>query len=219
MGGLEIKARTVEEATNLALERLGVSREEVEVTVVREGSSEADDADMEASVVAVKPLVTVANDNVAEIARGVLEELLALMGVANASVEFQIRPIVGKDVGTSIILDIKGDDPGVIIGRLGRTLSCLQYILRIIVGQQIGTSAPIVIDVEGYKQRRCHALEALALRLAEQVVSSGEPFTLEPMPAYERRIVHLALVGHPDVETKSIDQGEARRVVIQPKEE
>ena len=214
MENLEVSAKTVAEATRLALERLGVSREEVEVTVVREGSSEADDADMEASVVAVKPLVTVANDNVAEIARGVLEELLALMGVANASVEFQIRPIVGKDVGTSIILDIKGDDPGVIIGRLGRTLSCLQYILRIIVGQQIGTSAPIVIDVEGYKQRRCHALEALALRLAEQVVSSGEPFTLEPMPAYERRLVHISLRNHPQVATQSVGEGEKRKVTI-----
>jgi spoIIIJ-associated protein len=76
---------------------------------------------------------------------------------------------------------------------------------------------PIVIDVEGYKQRRCNALQALAFRIAEQVAQRGEPFALEPMPAFDRRIIHLALVDHPDVTTESSGEGEARRVVILPK--
>ena len=72
----------------------------------------------------------------------------------------------------------------------------------------------IVIDVNGYKQRRYQTLQALAQRLAEQVVTTGNPFPLEPMPAYERRIIHLALADHPDVTTKSIGVDEARKVVI-----
>jgi spoIIIJ-associated protein len=77
---------------------------------------------------------------------------------------------------------------------------------------------PIIIDVEGYKQRRYEALRALAWRLAEQVKVRGVPFSLEPMSAYERRIIHLALADHPDVTTQSIGEGEARKVVILPKE-
>jgi spoIIIJ-associated protein len=78
---------------------------------------------------------------------------------------------------------------------------------------------PIVIDVEGYKQRRYKTLQALALRIAEQVKAKGEPFALEPMPAYERRIIHRALTDHADVTTQSIGVGEARKVVILPKEQ
>ena len=78
---------------------------------------------------------------------------------------------------------------------------------------------PIVIDVEGYKQRRYDALQALALRVAEQVKAKGKPFALEPMPAYERRIIHLTLADHPDVTTESTGEGETRKVVIVPRKQ
>jgi spoIIIJ-associated protein len=73
--------------------------------------------------------------------------------------------------------------------------------------------------VEGYKQRRSEALQALAVRMAEQVRLKGVPFTLEPMPAYERRIIHMALTDHPDVTTESTGEGDARKVVILPDQE
>ena len=79
------------------------------------------------------------------------------------------------------------------------------------------TWLPIVVDVEGYKQGRSEKLQALAWRLAEQVKDGSKPFTLEPMPAYERRVIHLALAEHPDVTTESVGLGEARKVVIRPK--
>ncbi len=105
------------------------------------------------------------------------------------------------------------------IGRRGQTLSCLQHIVRLIVGHQTDAWLPITIDVAGYKQHRYEALQALAQRMAEQVKVRRAPFTLEPMPAYERRIIHLALAEHPDVTTQSIGEGEARQVVILPKEQ
>ena len=156
---------------------------------------------------------------VAEVTRGVLEALLAKMGVA-ASITPQASSIVeGEERATApIAFDIKGDDLGILIGRRGQTLSCLQYIVRLIVGHQTEAWVPIVIDVEGYKQRRYEALRTLALRIAEQVKAKGVPFTLEPMPAYERRITHLTLADHPDVTTQSIGDGEARKVVILLKE-
>jgi len=156
---------------------------------------------------------------VAEVVRGILEALRAKMGVA-ASIVPQASSIVEGEEGVTapIAFDINGDDLGILIGRRGQTLSCLQYIVRLIVGHQTGAWVPIVIDVEGYKQRRYEALRTLALRIAEQVKAKGVPFTLEPMPAYERRIIHLTLADHPDVTTQSMGDGEARKVVILLKE-
>ncbi len=168
----------------------------------------------------MKPLTPLPKSDIAEVAKGVLERLLTLMGVAGSIVP-QVQPMVeeGTEDSAPIAFDIKGDDLGILIGRRGQTLSCLQYIVRLIVGHQTKARAPIVIDVEGYKQRRYQTLQALARQMAEQVKARGAPLTLEPMPAYERRLIHLALVNQPDVTTQSIGQGEARRVVILPKEQ
>ncbi len=156
---------------------------------------------------------------IAETARIVLEKLLDLMEIT-ASVETIHGELMEGKVGvpSSVTLNVEGDDLGILIGRRGQTLSCLQYMVRIIVGHQEKVWLPIVIDVEGYKQRRCHALQALAWRVAEQVAQKKEPFALEPMPAFDRRIIHLALVDHLDVITESRGEGEARRVIVVPKE-
>ncbi len=157
--------------------------------------------------------------DIAGVAKRVLESLLTRMGV-DAFIVPQDEPPVGEEgAAAPITLDIKGDDLGILIGRRGQTLSCLQYIARLIVGHQTEAWVPIIIDVEGYKQRRYETLRALAWRMAEQVEVKGTPFTLEPMPAYERRIIHLTLAEHPDVTTQSIGEGEARKVVILPKEQ
>lgn len=156
---------------------------------------------------------------IAEVARDILETLLDLMDIPAS-----VNPVHGALVESraeatdSITLDVEGDDLGILIGRRGQTLSCLQYLVRIIIGQQKKVWLPVVIDVEGYKQRRCNALQSMALRIAEQVTQKKERFALEPMPAFDRRIIHLALVDHPDVTTESSGEGEARRVVIVPKE-
>jgi len=158
--------------------------------------------------------------DIVKTAESVLEKMLTLLGV-DGSIVPQAEPIVdeGIDTTASIVLNINGDDLGILIGRHGQTLACLQYIVRLIVGHQTRTWVPIVIDVEGYKRRRYQALQVFARDMAEQVKTRGMPFALEPMSAYERRIIHLALADHPDVITVSIGQGEARRVVIQPKEQ
>ncbi len=157
------------------------------------------------------------DSNITEVARGVLEALLEKMGMA-ASVVAQAEEVVAEgEAPAPVLFDIEGDDLGILIGRRGQTLACLQFILRLIVGHQTKTWLPIVVDVEGYKQDRFEKLQALACRLAEQVKDRREPFTLEPMPAYERRVIHLALADHPDVTTESVGLGEARKVVIRPK--
>ncbi len=111
-------------------------------------------------------------------------------------------------------VNIIGDDLGVLIGRRGETLRDLQFLTRLIVSRQIGKWPNVVVDVEGYKSRRADALEALARRMADRVRTTRQPVTLEPMPAYERRIVHLTLRNDKDVYTESIGEGEARKVQI-----
>lgn len=221
MESLEIHAKTVGEAVQHALAQLGVSREEVEITVVKEGKSGILGLGAEEAVVRVQRVGIPAKKetDITEVARSTLERLLALTGVAG-SVELQPQFLTEEEKGSSgaIAFDIKGEDLGILIGRWGQTLSALQYIVRLIVGHQTKSLVPIALDVGGYKQRRYQALQALAERFAEQVKVRGTPFTLRPMSANERRIIHLTLADHPDVTTESIGQGEARRVVILPKE-
>ncbi len=219
MKNLEVSAKTVEEAIQQALEQLGVSREEVEVTVVKEGKHGILGVGAEEATVRVSLLMAKSKIDIAETARSVLEALLTRMEVV-ASVVPQEAPSVGEgdEATTPITFDITGDDLGILIGRGGQTLSCLQYVVRLIVAHQTKAWLPIVIDVEGYKQRRYEELQALAQRIAEQVEARGASFTLKPMSAYERRIIHLSLADHSGVTTQSIGEGEARRVVISPKE-
>jgi len=159
-------------------------------------------------------------DDVTGVARSVLETLLELMGVP-ASVVASTALLVEGEEGTadSINLEVTGEDLGILIGRRGLTLSCLQYMVRLIVGHQTQTWLPITIDVEGYKRRRYDVLQALAWRIADQVKTRKMPFALEPMLAYERRVIHLTLADHPDVTTQSSGEGEARKVVILPREQ
>ncbi|OGO00069.1 MAG: hypothetical protein A2Y58_04335 [Chloroflexi bacterium RBG_13_51_52] len=151
-------------------------------------------------------------------ARQVLEELLSLMDLTATvlpSDEFTVTDENGEL--SSVGLNIEGEDLGILIGRRGQTIVSLQYIVRLIMSHKTPVQIPIVLDVEGYKQRRCEGLRILASRLADQVKNRKTPFTMEPMSAFERRIIHLTLADHPDVITESTGVGEARKVVITPK--
>jgi spoIIIJ-associated protein len=141
--------------------------------------------------------------------------LLALMDLPSSvtlSEEFTVIDDEGE--ASSIGLNIEGEDLGILIGRRGQTMAALQHIVRLILSHKMESKLPIVIDVEGYKQRRCEGLRLLAKRLADQVITRKAPFTMEPMTAFERRVIHLALADHPDVFTESTGFGDARKVVI-----
>jgi spoIIIJ-associated protein len=151
-------------------------------------------------------------------AKEVLETLLSLMDLSGKvlpSDEFTTTDDNGEL--TSVGLNIEGEDLGILIGRRGQTMVALQYIVRLIISNKMQIQLPIVLDIEGYKQRRCEGLRNLAIRLAEQVKNRKTPFTMEPMSAFERRIIHITLADHPDVITESIGIGDARQVVITPK--
>jgi len=116
-----------------------------------------------------------------------------------------------------ILVDIYGDDLSILIGRKAETLNALQYITSLIVGKELGRSIPLSIDVEGYRNRRQKQLKQLAHRIAEQVAQTNRSQALEPMPANERRLIHIELRDDPNVYTESAGEGERRKVVIYPK--
>jgi spoIIIJ-associated protein len=153
-----------------------------------------------------------------EIAQQVLEDVLELMDVPATIVPSDEFTVIDEDGNASSIgLNIIGDDLGLLIGRRGQTIVSLQQIVRLIVSRKIDVRLPIVLDVEGYKQRRCEGLRVMANRLAEQVRTRRVPFAMEPMSPFERRVIHLELADHPDVYTESTGVGEGRKVVISPK--
>jgi len=192
----------------------------VEVTVVKAGKSGILGLGAEEAVVRVSPLAMEAEERsrITEVAREALEGLLGRLGV-EASVTLEEKPPFESGAGANevITINVTGDDLGILIGRRGQTLAALQHIVRLMVAHRMKERVPIVIDVEGYKQRRYEALQALAQRMAEQVRERKKPFALEPMPAYERRIIHLVLADNPDVTTESTGVGEVRKVVIMPR--
>lgn len=154
-----------------------------------------------------------------DIACEVLTNLIDKMGLL-AAVEVvdhggEIDPETGEV--SPLVVNVVGDELGILIGRRGETLRDLQFMVRLIVNREIKTWPNLVVDVDGYKARREESLQALAERMADQVRETGRVATLEPMPAYERRIVHIALRNDPDVYTESTGEGDDRKVQIFPK--
>ncbi len=220
MDVLEISAKTVDEAVQKALAQLGVTRDQVRITIIQEGKSGglfglgAEEARIK--VEKVNPEQEKMGE-VLRVAKETLETLVKFLEVDGTVVVDTYPDESGAEGNALIGFNIEGDDLGILIGRRGQTLASLQYILRLIVGHKTDTWVPIVVDAEGYKQRRVDALKSLAERMADNVKARGTPFTLEPMPAYERRIIHMALANDSAVFTESIGEGEDRKIVIRPK--
>ena len=118
-----------------------------------------------------------------------------------------------------ILVDIKGDDLSILIGRRAKTLNALQYITRLILGKELEHGVPLSIDVEGYRERRETQVRQLARRVAEQVADTKREQALEPMPPNERRFAHLELQDEDLVYTESTGVEPNRKVIIKPVED
>lgn len=157
--------------------------------------------------------------SISEVAENVIGEILTKMGIkAVVKPEKSLQAEDEAPEEKPITFNVEGDDLGILIGRRGQTLDALQYLVRLITAKKTNTKAPIVVDVENYRRRRYDDLRTLAINVAHQVKAQKKPFRLEPMPAFERRIVHLALANDPDVTTESVGEGEARKVMISLKQ-
>ncbi|MFQ5942562.1 MAG: RNA-binding cell elongation regulator Jag/EloR [Anaerolineales bacterium] len=233
---LEVIAPTVAEAVSRGAAELGIPEHDLNVEVLDEGGKgflgiSARQARVRLTVgaessapEAVTPIdddqaTPVVGDDDAEAVRAAhdtVSELIQRLGLdARVSAEWghkdpeaRIRPL---------LVEVNGDDLGILIGRRGETLTALQYITRLIVAKELERPVAVVIDIEGYRARREQQLGRLARKMADQATDLDRTMELEPMPANERRIIHVTLRDNPAVTTESVGEGSSRKVTIIPK--
>jgi len=242
---IEVSAPDVERAIERGLTQLGLTREQVRIAVVDSGSRGILGIGAREAVVRLEALAVdtsaspemaaepgepasegepdlqagdefaLSPEQVAEVARQTLAELLGKMGIECEVVIRKEETAETQDSPTT--LDVLGGDLSILIGRRGEVLSALQYITRLIVSREVEQWVNVVVDIERYKQRRANSLQQLAQRIAERVASTKQPVALEPMPPNERRVIHVALHDHPSVTTQSVGKGDNRKVTIIPR--
>ncbi len=210
MKSAEGRGRTLDEAVDAALIELQESRRHVDVKILSETAEETvvEVSVLEESGTAPTAAPAAANGK-AETARVLVEGLLKHMGV-----RAQVSVRTGSD---PITLDISGRDLGALIGWRGETLRALQAVTNVMVGRHLAEGERIIVDVERYRQRREHTVREIAMRAARQVKMTGDAITLDAMQPFERRAIHLALEGDPDVTSSSIGEEPERRVVVGPR--
>ncbi|MGI6307645.1 MAG: RNA-binding cell elongation regulator Jag/EloR [Dethiobacteria bacterium] len=207
MISIEVSAKTVEEALEEGLKKLGVKKDNVQVEVLSEpaqglfkflGSKMA------------KLRLTVIKDT-EEYIKDFLENIVHIIGVkGNINV-------VPNDEG-NLYLEIKGEDLGVLIGKRGNTLNALQYLSNVVLYRQFASpNQRVIIDIENYRLKRKKTLENLARNLALKVLKTKKEVALEPMNPQERRIIHIALKNYRDVVTSSHGEEPYRKIVISPR--
>lgn len=255
---LEVRGVNVEKAVEAGLAQLGLTRNDVVIEVLDEGSSGflgigSRDASVRLTVKEVEPVeeaveapATIgkstpvkeesepavmaeqmaAAEQDAQAVEDVIgepgEDVIALKVVNNLLSKMQVEAQTRIELSEPDdltgerrwVVQIKGNDLGVLIGPRGETLNALQYISRLMTSHSVHQRTHFIIDVEGYRDRREQALARLAERMADKVVSNGKPLNLEPMPPNERRIIHMTLREHSKVYTQSRGEGNRRQVRI-----
>ena len=218
---LVMSARTVEEAIELALKELDADRDEVEVEVLSRGKAGFLGIGAELARVRVSPSGAARPEGTsspgeqtpASVAMAAVGRILESAGV---DVTRTLRSSHDAEAGGPII-DLAGEDSGLLIGRRGQTLQALQFLVTLIVRKQLGEDVRVILDVENYRQRRETSLRDMAAKVASRVAQTNRSITLEPMSPADRRIIHTSLAKHPGVRTESAGEGENRKVTIMPR--
>ena len=205
--------RTVDEAIELALKELDVDRDEAEVEILSRGKAGFLGIGAEPARVRVTKISQ--GPSAAALA---VETVGRILTAAKVNVNRTLRAANDPEVGGPII-DLNGDDSGLLIGRRGQTLQALQFLVNLIVRKEFGEEVRVALDVERYRERRETSLRDMASKVAARVVQTSRSVTLEPMSPADRRIVHTTLTDFPGVTTESMGVGEDRKVTIMPQRE
>lgn len=238
---LEVIANSVDEAVAQGLSQLGLPRERVNVEIMDSGSrgflgiggrqvrvrltvlDEGETPGVLVPVAAEMPAKTpetraptgATGDDLLDLTREIVHTLLAKMKM-NASITTSYGES-DADGEVPVLVDIRGEDLSVLIGRRSETLNALQYIAGLIVSKEVGHYVQLAVDVEGFRNRRERQLRQLARRMAEQAVRTGKRQVLEPMSPADRRIIHIELREDQAVTTESMGVEPNRKVTIVPR--
>lgn len=197
--------KTVEEAVEMALKELDATRDEVDVEVLEEPFKGI------FGLIKVKParVKVILKENPLNRASGLLKDIFQ-----NMDLDVKIK-ISEKE--KTMFINLEGPELGILIGRRGETLDALQYLVNLSANKNQETRKKIIIDIEGYRNRREKTLQRLALKLADKARQRGRNVVLEPMSSQERRIIHTALQGRDDIYTFSEGEEPYRKIIISPK--
>ncbi|MYE90425.1 protein jag [Candidatus Poribacteria bacterium] len=202
---IEVEENTTEEALEVALKELGVSREQVSVRVIHEPTKGI----LGLGAKLAKIRVTLKED-ISSTPEAVLHEILSHMGL-EAEIESQI-------INGSVHLTVSSDNPGILIGKHGQTLNAVEYLLNCILNRSSLVKKKVFVDAEGYRERREQMLMDLAYRAAAKVKQTHQEIVLDPMPPRDRRIIHVTLQSDEDIRTYSRGEGMMRRVAVTTRE-
>jgi spoIIIJ-associated protein len=208
MSTLEFEEKTVEEAIAAACDKLGMPQEELEIEIIsRESSGIFGIFGAKKARIRVTPKQAPAESAVQH-AKDVLTRILKHIELPTV--------VEAESTDDQITLNIISNGSGLLIGKRGKTLQALQYLVSKILQREMGESVSVVVDTENYRSKRESGLSELAQQLSEKVKKARRPFTTGPLNAHDRRVVHLALKDDQDVRTKSKGEGNLRKVVIYP---
>jgi len=202
---IEQEGRTTEEAMELALKKLGVTRDQVRITVLYEAKKSLFGLITKPAKVRIS-----LKEDPSSTPEGILKTLLAEMGIE--------ADVNSKVSDGNIYLNINTPNAGLLIGRRGRTLDAIQHLLNCIVNRSSLVKRRVIVDAEQYRERREEILTSLAHKLASKVKTTGQEVVVEPMNPQDRRIIHLALQDDQEVTTFSRGEGSFRSVVITTKD-
>jgi spoIIIJ-associated protein len=202
------EGKSVEDAIQKGLERLGITREEADIEIVDEGSRGV------LNLIGGKNarVIVRRRDDTSAVSDKIQELLTNVLDLMDLSCQVTVT---AEDDIHMVQVDTAGAD-GLLIGKKGQNLEALEHLLRRMVGKQLKRSVRLEVDIGGYKERRVTALKNKAASLASRVKSSGREMQVEPLSAAERRIIHLELVGDPQVKTYTVGEGDLKSVVIAP---
>ena len=198
---IEKRGKSVNEAIKAALDELECEIDDAIIEIVEEPSKGLLGLIKKPAIVRVSR-----RDKPEEEVREVLEDLLKRM-----KIDYQISQVEWED--GRVRINIVGKDMGLLIGRKGETLNSLQFMVGLIVNRKRPERIRVVLDVEDYRKKKEESLEALALRLSDRVKKTHKNVVMRPMSSQERRIVHTALQGDPQVTTYSMGDEPNRKVV------
>lgn len=204
MKKITVSGKTVDEAIQSAIEQLNTTRERISISVLEEPQKGF------LGLIGTKPAVVEV-----EIKPDAAEEAMIFLRdvTKNMGVSIEISPVETKD---GLLLNLKGDGIGLLIGKRGQTLDSLQYLVNLVANRYSEQYIRIVLDAENYRERRKEALEQLAKRLGNKAVRTRKEVILEPMNALERKIIHTALQEVKGVKTYSEGIEPNRRIVVAP---
>src|SRR5271157_396667 len=240
MDSIEIEGKTIDEAIEKACSKFDVPREKLNIEIIAEGATGflglgSKKAKIKASIMSIdmavdapaaqsgkgaqrkSPVVSdptepagseVSAESPAMRAKIILEGILQRMSLD--------CPLTVEETADTIMLNIKGDGSGLLIGKRGQNLDAIQYIVNKSVSKNTSNRKMIVVDTESYRRKREESLIALAGRLADKVKKSKKALTVGHMNAHDRRVIHLALQNDESLTTKSRGEGEFRKIVIMP---